>query len=231
MHEARNDNKLKKIEQTTSFEEAKIHFEEQNVSSIDCTYKRIELTDDEFDELRSNFHCEFDYLKAIGCNLLHSSFDKERIREILSKWYNQREHTNEFTLDAFVDRYYTFEDTNKWFYSIVNHIEDISIRDEWLNKFKNWSVDEIIKLDLNLDSDCFTLTNIDLTDYSLFGGIGININMFLNDLKRVLIVINGSKQVFILKEVDGETNRGKFGFLNIREFKNRMSEINRIAVV
>ena len=136
-----------------------------------------------------------------------------------------------FTIYKIATSWYDWICTNKWFYSIVNHIEDISIRDEWLNKFKNWSVDEIIKLDLNLDSDCFTLTNIDLTDYSLFGGIGININMFLNDLKRVLIVINGSKQVFTLKEVDGETNRGKFCFLNIREFKNRMSEINRIAVV
>ena len=59
----------------TSFEGAKSSFVEQDVSSIDCTYKRIELTDDEFDELLSNFPCEFDYLKNIGCNLLHSPFD------------------------------------------------------------------------------------------------------------------------------------------------------------
>ena len=90
----------------------------------------------------------------------------------------------------------------------MNHIEYISIRNEWINKFKYQSVDETIKLDLNLDSDCFTLTNIDLNDYSLSGNIGININMFLNDLKRVLIVINGSKQVFILNGVDSQINRG-----------------------
>ena len=72
----------------------------------------------------------------------------------------------------------------------MKHIEDISIRDEWLNKFKCWSVDETIKHDLNLNTDCFTLANIDLNDYSYSGCLGININMFINDLKRVLIVIN-----------------------------------------
>lgn len=50
LNDAKNDNKLKKIEQTTSFD----------ASSIDYTYKRIELTDDEFDELLSNFPCNFD---------------------------------------------------------------------------------------------------------------------------------------------------------------------------
>ena len=29
-----------------------------------------------------------------------------------------------------------------------------------------------------------------------------------------------------MKDVDGSTNRGKFGFLNIRDFRNRMAEIN-----
>lgn len=45
-------------------------------------------------------------------------------------------------------------------------------------------------------------------------------------MKRVLVVINGSKQIYILKDIDGQTNRGKFGFLTIREFKSRISEIN-----
>ena len=38
----------------------------------------------------SNIPCEFDYLKTFVRNLLHSPFDKERIREIFSKLYNIR---------------------------------------------------------------------------------------------------------------------------------------------
>ena len=119
-----------------------------NTSSIERMHKRIELTDKEFEELLSNPPPEFEYLETIGCNLLHSPFDKENVREILNKCYFKREHTNEFTLDSFVDRYYSFEETHKWFYSIVKRIEDITICEKWLNKFKYWSVDETIKLEL-----------------------------------------------------------------------------------
>ena len=57
-------------------------------------------------------------------------------------------------------------------------------------------------------------------------GIGINVNKFLTDLKRVLIVINSSKQVFMLKDKDAKTKTGQFGFLNLREFQARMAQIN-----
>ena len=41
---------------------------------------------------------------------LHSLFDKERVRDVLSRWYNKIGHKNEQTLYDYVDRYYQHED-------------------------------------------------------------------------------------------------------------------------
>ena len=191
---------------------------------IEYTGGLIELTDDEFDTLLSNFDCEFDNLKSIGSMLLHSSFDKERIREILTRWYFQREHSNKSSVDNFVDKYYEYEESNRWFWSIVSKIDDVDVRNEWKNKFKN-IVDETINIETKLDADPFTITDIEKTNYSLKDGVGIDIARFLNDLKRVLVVIGASKYTFILKE-KGANKTASLALLKLKEFKARMNEIN-----
>ena len=63
----------------------------------------IELTDEEFENLLSNFDCEYYNLKSIGSMLLHSPLDKERVRDILTNWYFQRDHTNKASVDNYFD--------------------------------------------------------------------------------------------------------------------------------
>lgn len=92
--------------------------------SLEYNERLIKLNEDELYELLSLFPCEFDDLKSIGSILLHSPFEKEFIRDTLNKWYFQRRHTNESSVDEFVDRYYKQENTNRWFYSILSHIDD-----------------------------------------------------------------------------------------------------------
>ena len=184
----------------------------------------IELTDEEFDSLLSNFDHEYDNLKTIGSILLRSPFDKERIRDILTRWYFQRDHSNKLSVDNYVDSYYEYTESNIWFWSIVKKIPDDDIRKEWRNKFKN-TVDESIVIETKLDADPFTITDIEKTNYSLKGGVGIDIVKFLNDLKRVLIVIGASKYTFILKE-KGANKTASLALLKLKEFKARMNEIN-----
>ena len=191
---------------------------------IEYTGGLIEMNDDEFDALLSNFDCEFDNLKSIGSMLLHSPFDKERIREILSRWYFQRDHSNKSSVDNYVDSYYEYEESNRWFWSIVKKIEDTDIRNEWRNKFKN-IVDESITIETKLNEDSFTITDIEKTNYSLKDGVGIDIPRFLNDLKRVLVVIGAGKYTFILKEEGGNGN-ANLCLMKLKEFKARMNEIN-----
>ena len=192
---------------------------------IEYTGGLIELTDDEFDTLLSNFDCEYDNLKLIGSMLLHSPFDKERLRTILSRWYFQREHSNKSSVDNYVDKYYEYEESNRWFWSIVSKIDDVDVRNEWKNKYKSVAVDESINIETKLEEDAFTITDIGRENYSLKGGVGIDITRFLNDLKRVLVVIGASKYTFILKE-EGPDETANLSLLSLKEFKATMNQIN-----
>ena len=75
-------------------------------------------------------------LNGLMMLFLHSPFDKERVRDILSRWHNKIEHNKERTLDDYVDKYYQKETNNKWFNSLMKHIEDEKIRNYWIDRFK-----------------------------------------------------------------------------------------------
>ena len=134
-------------------------------SGIDYVDKLIKLTDDEFDELLSNFEPRHEELQQIGSMLIHGPFEKDYLIQILSRWYFKVPHKGENAVDQWVSDYTVKEHTNRWFYSIVARIEDETIRNQWKNKFKYYTVDEDVKLDLNLDSDGFTLTCLDKNNY------------------------------------------------------------------
>ena len=192
--------------------------------TLECCEKLIKLNEDDFDKLLANFTSDFDNLKTIGALLLHSPFDKDFVHDILEKWYFKMQHQNEWSVDVFVSKYYQKEFSNRWFYSIVNRIDDETIRDEWKNRFKYYSVDEDAKIDLN--DETFTLSSLNKTNYKLDGGVGINAVKFLSDLKRVCVCVNKGKQYFVLKDYDDVRNTTTLTYLYPKQFKERMISIN-----
>lgn len=124
-------NELKKNVETKSSND-----ESCFTNDIESHERLIQLNDDEFDELMNNFDSEFDNLKTIGSMLLHSPFEKEFVRDVLTRWYFKKKHQNESSVDVFVDKYYEQENSNRWFYSIVKSIEDESVKNEWKDRFR-----------------------------------------------------------------------------------------------
>ena len=136
--------------------------------TLEYIEKLIKLNDDEFDDLFSNFTSDFENLKTIGALLLHSPFEKEVIHDVLDRWYFKTPHQNEWSVDVFVERYYQQEKTNRWFYSVINRIEDEAVREEWRNRYKYYSVDEDARIDLA--DKTFSLSTLNTTNYKLEGG-------------------------------------------------------------
>ena len=192
--------------------------------TLEYIEKLIKLNDDEFDDLFSNFTSDFENLKTIGALLLHSPFEKEVIHDVLDRWYFKMPHQNEWSVDVFVERYYQQEKTNRWFYSVINRIEDEAVREEWRNRYKYYSVDEDARIDLA--DKTFSLSTLNTTNYKLEGGIGINTIKFLSDLKKVCICVNKGKQYFVLKDYDDVRNTTTLTYLYPKQFKERMESIN-----
>lgn len=116
---------------------------DDSMISLDCDDKLIELTYDEISDLLNEFDPEFDNFKSIVMNILHSPFDEQYITDLVDKWYNSRVHHNQDTVQSF-SQYYSHELNNKWFFSIIKHL-DTDRRKYWLDKIKKKRKIEILK--------------------------------------------------------------------------------------
>ena len=195
---------------------------------IEYNEELVVLSDDELLRLLNNFDSTFTNLSSICSNLIHSHFDKEYLRSILSQWYFRIEHTNTSSLDNFLDKYYEqTEPSNKWFRSIIKHIENEDVRKAWYNDYLKNAVDDNIHVQTLLEKDPFTISDLDtnISKYSLKGGVGINVVKFLNDLKRVLVVINGANRAYLVKERDTKYN-AKLVMMSEKKFLARLSRVN-----
>ena len=218
LKEARNESKLKSVMKANNINET----QQPNMFSattLDYISQRIELSDDEFDELLNNFEPSHASLNGPLMSFLHSPFDKERVRDVLSRWYNKIEHANEKTLDDYVDRYYQQENNNKWFYSLMKHIEDPTTRKQWLDKFKYHDIDEEATINIK---DTLGISEMYDNDYRLSGGVGINTIKFLNDLKHVCVFIALSRPLFIVKDYDAKKKQHKLSYLDLKAFRALM---------
>ena len=87
-------------------------------------------------KLLNLFPSNWDSVEQVISNLCHSPYPKEVIERVAYKWYNQSEHSNGDQTKQYIERYYEFTKTNKWFYSIINQyytpqtIKDFGWNDE-----------------------------------------------------------------------------------------------------
>ena len=137
-------------------------------------------------DLLNEFEPTHAQLEQIGCLLMHSPFDKETVEGLLKEWYFQEgtDHHNLDTIDAYL-KYYERENSNRWLFSIIKKIPDAAQRDKWYSEFNNKGIDPDIKIDL---TDNFSFKDL-RKNYNRVGGKGIDAMRFMNDLKKVAVLL------------------------------------------
>lgn len=139
-------------------------------------------------ELLNEFEPTHTWLEQIGCLLLHSPFDKEKVHDLLKEWYFREgtDHHNLDTVDAYVEKYYERENSNRWLFSIIKKIPDEGKRVKWYSEYNSKGIDPNVKIDLD---DDFSMIQLAKNDYTRVGRKGIDAMRFMNDLKKVAALI------------------------------------------
>ena len=198
-------------------EESKIESSDLNVED-----ELIMLSDNELLELLNNFESTYENFTSVVCNILSSPYTSEKLTDLIEKWYFRIRHENVNTIQTYINTYYNQTFSNKWFFSIIKHLNPDE-KQKWLNTYAQKSIDLSINIDLN---EPFNLSSLRTKDYRLKGGIGINVNGFINDLKRCVAVINSAEMVFVVKDYDGVKDTSKLSFLTDKGFERLMKSIN-----
>ena len=187
-------------------------------------YFVIPVDEDVVLELLNEFEPTHAQLENIGCLLMHSPFDKETVEKLLKQWYFQdgTDHHNKDTVDAYVNKYYKRENTNRWLFSIIKKIPDDEHRNKWYNEFNNKGIDPDIKIDLE---DDFSLNNIRTNDYTRVGGKGIDTMRFMNDLKRCAILFGTGTLLVALKCYDSLKETNTMEIITEEKFINTLKGI------
>lgn len=76
------------------------------------------------------FPTDYEYIEQIVSNLCHSPYPIDVIKRVCYKWYNSIEHVHGDRTADYIDTYYEYTKSNKWFYSIINnYYEPQTIKD------------------------------------------------------------------------------------------------------
>ncbi len=197
--------------------------EREDIDADDFEIKNdlIQMTADELPELMNEFEPTFENFEKIMVNMFHSPMDKEYITYMVKWWYYQNnDHHNLNTIDLYSEQYYEKVDSNKWFFSILKHL-DYDTRKKYLEKYSINIIDEDAKVDL---ADSFSLFDIRKKNYR--NKDGIRVGEFLSDLKKVLVVVDTAKTLYFIKDTSEDGKTMKFSPVDHHDFENKMKSIN-----
>ena len=163
-------------------------FESQQSTKSSKNKKSIKLDDieidenvivfdgDEMDELLSHFEPEFNIFSQTLAPIIHGPYDKEILIEHFTKWYAQREHHNGVEcIGTFINSYYEFNNTNKWFFSVIKHL-DVDTRDYYISKYWNR-----IDFSININNSDWTYENLRRKQYKR-----CEFGKMINDLRGII---------------------------------------------
>ena len=78
------------------------------------------LSEKDLLKLLNLFPTDWDSIEKVVSSLCHSPYPKDVIKRVCYDWYNSIEHTNGDKTADYIDRYYEYTKSNKWFNSIIN---------------------------------------------------------------------------------------------------------------
>lgn len=194
-----------------------------NLDNLEVNNKLIILTEEEIKELLSNFEPTYENFTSIVSNLINSPYEKDVVQQYIEDWYFEGDHQNQNTIELYCNKYYEKIETNKWFFSIIKHINNEDKKKELKHKYSDIIIDEDAKINIK---DIFTLRSLREKNYTIRDGIGIKVNEFISDLKKCVAVINSAPMIFIVKDYDAPKNTTSLSFLTSKEFKELMKSIH-----
>ena len=151
--EQNTSTKKPKKEQQQKKEKKEKAFHEFELRDVEFNEGAIILTDDELIKLLNNFESHNNNLVYDIAPLYNSPYTKEKLVEVITKWYNLTPHKSKDDIAAIVNKYYHFEHNNKWLFSLVKKIPDEAQRREWYGKLVRQSIDETVNI--NNSDICF----------------------------------------------------------------------------
>lgn len=78
------------------------------------------LSEKDLLKLLNLFPTDWEYIEKVVSSLCHSPYPKDVVKRVCYDWYNSIEHTNGDRTADYIDRYYEYTKSNKWFNSIIN---------------------------------------------------------------------------------------------------------------
>jgi len=163
----------------------------QYIHDIEYNDKLIIFDKDEMLEFLDNFDNCFDTILTTLGSLYHSPYSKEFLIECVSEWYETAEHTNPEAPSDLINRYYEFNDSNKWFFSMLKHLpaeKSEEYKAKYLAKFT------AIDFSMNINNSRITYETIKSKRYNIN-----NVNELLNDLRGCVGIIDDRFYLKIIK--------------------------------
>ena len=163
----------------------------QYIHDIEYNDKLIIFDKDEMLEFLDNFDNCFDTILTTLGSLYHSPYSKEFLIECVGEWYETAEHTNPEAPSDLINRYYEYNDNNKWFFSMLKHLpaeKSEEYKAKYLAKFT------AIDFSTNINDSKITYETIKSKRYNIN-----NVNELLNDLRGCVGIIDDRFYLKIIK--------------------------------
>ena len=163
-----------------------------DIDDINFTDELIKFNKDELLELLHNFSPEFNVYMHDLAPLYHSPYSKDFLRDLLIEWYStgKHEHDIDTSIDGILDKYYTKENNNKWFYSLIKQLP-VKIMNKYLKKYGNSSIDFTI----NINNSNYTFEKIRRLQYEKY-----EFSKLINSLRGVIGIVKSRIYIKELKD-------------------------------
>ena len=159
------------------------------INDIEYNDKLILFEKDEMIEFLDNFDNCCNTILTTLAPLYHSAYSKDYLIDTISEWYEQVEHNHPENVENFINRYYEYEDNNKWFYSLLKHLPK-----EKSDAYKAKYCDSL-DFSININNSKITYEDVKAKRYEIERPLRL-----LNKLRAVLGVIDDVWYLKILKE-------------------------------
>lgn len=196
-------------------DDAPPNFLEVNPNTIRLSEKDLYSLINLFEANQENFY------RAV-CNLFRGPYKGDFILDFVLKWYMQGIKNTEETIQEFFYAEFAPENSNAWFFAIVNELNEPQ-RNLILEKYFNNFIDTTAGIDIS-EPITYSMMKLQL-NYQKRDGVGIRVGDFMTDLKKIVVYIDNSS-VYIMKVKSPTLRKAELKFLNHYTFKLKMKELN-----
>ena len=156
---------------------------------------------DEMLEMLDNFDKNFNGVMCDIAWLYESPYDKEFLISVVSEWYQTVEHNNPDAPEQLINRFYKYEPSNKWFFTMLNKLEDEQTKEAYKKKYLKGQ--QRVDMSVNINNGIYTYEDIkkrlfndyDLADLltTLRSCVGI-----IDDRYYLKVMKNGQKHIMTM---------------------------------